>query len=177
MDFTNFDTVGAGCLKEGVYSPNALHRIDRATIMIRISLMLLSIVSARSTACCSSLVRCSHSEAHSLVSLRSRMSLQFVLHGLLWALVGSGGAVLPSAEAQDLNVNSDTTISSSETYDNTYVAPSASDNVSLDVTTGGGLTNNAELFVGLSGTGTLYVSGGSVTNAGSLPMGPFVINI
>ena len=96
---------------------------------------------------------------------RNRMLLRFVLHGLLWAVVGSGAAVLPSAEAQDLNVNSDTTISSSVTYDNTYVAPSASDLAWLDVTTGGVLTNNAELFVGLSGTGTLYVSGGSVTNA------------
>ena len=96
---------------------------------------------------------------------RNRMLLRFVLHGLLWALVGSGGAVLPSAEAQDLNVNTDTTISSAESYDSTYVAPNGSDTAALEVTTGGALTNNRGLYVGLGGRGTLNVTGGSVTNA------------
>jgi len=80
-------------------------------------------------------------------------------------LLASGGMALRSAEAVDLTVDSGTTtISSASSYGNTNVATSASDLATLAVTTSGTLTNSGDLAVGYSGSGTLNVTGGSVTN-------------
>ena len=95
---------------------------------------------------------------------------------MVLVFAASGGLFGPHGHGQDLIVNSGTTtLSADASYANTFVAQN-SGNVATLALTGGTLTNSDGLRVGQSGTGTLNVTGGSVTaqlgllglNAGSV---------